>query len=300
MLRDWVEHGADSRVRAHTRRGRSRARNRARTTRRPRPRDFELGQHLHRNGDHAGAIPHWREAHRLYPDNWTYKRQAWNFEDPVRQGHTDAYDGSWFEDIKKIGAENYYPPSFRNARDDPGTAPCVCATCAVPGSGERGCGSVGGAGAVAAEGAGHRDREHDEAVEAGRRRPGGRSASTCFVTGAIGLPNSVRTAATSTLTGLIVAIHCSTLGSELIGTNALLRNVSGNTSMNATPITASGDRTISPIHVPIQIIADDEHEQQQDRADELDRRSCADAIRRCRPAPSSTTIDSTMPASSAR
>ena len=72
--------------------------------------EFDLGQHLHRNGDHEGAIVHWREAHRLFPDNWTYKRQAWNFEDPVRQGHTDAYDGSWFEDIKKIGAENYYPP----------------------------------------------------------------------------------------------------------------------------------------------------------------------------------------------
>ena len=72
--------------------------------------EFELGQHLHRGGDHAAAIPHWRDAHRLYPDNWTYKRQAWNFEDPVRQGHTDAYDSSWFEDIKKIGAENYYPP----------------------------------------------------------------------------------------------------------------------------------------------------------------------------------------------
>ena len=62
------------------------------------------------SGDHPGAIVHWREAHRLFPDNWTYKRQAWNFEDPVRQGHTDAYDGSWFEDIKQIGAENYYPP----------------------------------------------------------------------------------------------------------------------------------------------------------------------------------------------
>ena len=72
--------------------------------------EFELGQHLHRAGDHAAAIPHWRAAHRLYPDNWTYKRQAWNFEDPLRQGHTDVYDSSWFEDLKKIGAENYYPP----------------------------------------------------------------------------------------------------------------------------------------------------------------------------------------------
>jgi hypothetical protein len=61
-------------------------------------------------GDHPAAIPHWREAHRLFPSNWTYKRQAWEFEDPMRQGHTDAYDGSWFEDVKKIGAENYYPP----------------------------------------------------------------------------------------------------------------------------------------------------------------------------------------------
>jgi hypothetical protein len=109
MLRDWVEHGADSRYalspdevvqRSHPR-GIDEARAAA---------HFELGEHLHRNGDHAAAIPHWQQAHRLQPSNWTYKRQAWNFEDPMRQGRTDAYDSSWFEDIKKIGAENYYPP----------------------------------------------------------------------------------------------------------------------------------------------------------------------------------------------
>ena len=70
---------------------------------------FELGRHLHCSGDHTSAIPHWREAHRLQPDNWTYKRQAWNFEDPVRQGPTDTYDGCWIDDVRKIGAENYYP-----------------------------------------------------------------------------------------------------------------------------------------------------------------------------------------------
>lgn len=109
MLVDWVEHGAaspyalapDEVVRRSQPRGDDEARAAA---------QFELGQHLHRMGDHAAAIPHWREAHRLFPDNWTYKRQAWEFEDPMRQGHTDAYDGSWFEDVKKIGAENYYPP----------------------------------------------------------------------------------------------------------------------------------------------------------------------------------------------
>jgi len=109
MLVDWVEHGAASRyalspdevVRRSQPRGDDEARAAA---------HFELGQHLHRMGDHDAAIPHWRQAHRLFPANWTYKRQAWEFEDPMRQGHTDAYDSSWFEDVKQIGAENYYPP----------------------------------------------------------------------------------------------------------------------------------------------------------------------------------------------
>ncbi len=109
MIDDWVEHGAQSRfalapdevVRRSQPRGGTEAMAAA---------EFELGEHLHTAGDHAAAIPHWREAHRLFPGNWTYKRQAWNFEDPVRQGHTDAYDGSWYEDVLAIGAENYYPP----------------------------------------------------------------------------------------------------------------------------------------------------------------------------------------------
>jgi hypothetical protein len=109
MVRDWVEHGSDSTYALAPDEvvQRSQPRAEAEATAAA---HFELGQYLHRAGDHAAAIPHWREAHRLYPDNWTYKRQAWNFEDPMRQGHTDAYDGSWFEDIQTIGAENYYPP----------------------------------------------------------------------------------------------------------------------------------------------------------------------------------------------
>jgi hypothetical protein len=109
MLRDWVEHGAASRYALTPEQviDRSHPRGVAEATAAA---EFELGQHLHRGGDHDAAIAHWREAHRLHPRNWTYKRQAWNFEDPVRQGHTDAYESSWYEDIKKIGAENYYPP----------------------------------------------------------------------------------------------------------------------------------------------------------------------------------------------
>ncbi len=108
MVDDWIAHGAASRyalspdevVRRSGRRTDAEATAAA---------EFELGQYLHRSGDHAAAIPHWRAAHRLYPDNWTYKRQAWQFEDPFRQGPSAVYDSSWFEDLKKIGAENYYP-----------------------------------------------------------------------------------------------------------------------------------------------------------------------------------------------
>jgi hypothetical protein len=109
MLEDWVEHGASSRH----------ALTPDEVVRRSAPREhdeaiaaahFELGEHLHRSGKHEAAIPHWRESHRRHPSNWTYKRQAWELEDPMRQGRTEHYDGSWFDDVKKIGAENYYPP----------------------------------------------------------------------------------------------------------------------------------------------------------------------------------------------
>lgn len=108
MVDDWITRGADSPY-VHAPDevvARSGARSTDEATAAA---EFELGEWLHRNGDHAAAIMHWRNAHRLYPENWTYKRQAWNFEDPIRQGRTDAYDSCWYEDVKKIGAENYYP-----------------------------------------------------------------------------------------------------------------------------------------------------------------------------------------------
>lgn len=107
-LRDWVEKGRDSRyalspdeVIEHSRpRGVGEATAAA---------HFELGQHLYREGRTELAVPHFREAHRLQPDNWTYKRQAWSFADP-NQGPTDLYEGDWLKDVQEIGAENYYPP----------------------------------------------------------------------------------------------------------------------------------------------------------------------------------------------
>jgi hypothetical protein len=69
---------------------------------------FELGQHLHRAGDVDGAREHFRSAHRLDPANWTYKRQAWSFEDPL-QGPTEHYDSDWLSDVRAAGPESYYP-----------------------------------------------------------------------------------------------------------------------------------------------------------------------------------------------
>ncbi len=70
---------------------------------------FELGQYLHREGHADAAVPWFRAAHRLQPDNWTYKRQAWTFVDQ-EQGPNDVYDGDWLSDVRTIGVENYYPP----------------------------------------------------------------------------------------------------------------------------------------------------------------------------------------------
>ena len=106
-LRDWVANGADSPF--------ALAPDEVVARSQPRPVEharaaaaFELGQHLWRSG-RVDRAEHWfREAHRLQPDNWTYKRQAWTFADPL-QGPTDVYDGDWLSDVRAIGAEHYYP-----------------------------------------------------------------------------------------------------------------------------------------------------------------------------------------------
>lgn len=106
-LRDWVTHGARSRY----------ALAREEVIRRSDPRSedrsaaaaaFELGQHLQRAGHPHGATDWFRQAHRLHPENWTYKRQAWSLADPL-QGPTDVYDSDWLTEVRELGPENYYP-----------------------------------------------------------------------------------------------------------------------------------------------------------------------------------------------
>jgi hypothetical protein len=107
-LRDWVTLGAASRH--------ALAPDEVLRRSRPRPAEeaqaaahFELATHLHRLGRPEAAVPHFRAAHRLQPDNWTYKRQAWTLVDPD-QGPTSQYDGDWVSDVTRSGPERYYPP----------------------------------------------------------------------------------------------------------------------------------------------------------------------------------------------
>lgn len=99
---------------------------------RSRPRDslvalghahFELATALELDGHHDAAIRHFREAHRLVPDSWTFRRQAWSLEPGAEgplarfwQGPRDEapeawpYEGDWLSDVRAVGAENYNEP----------------------------------------------------------------------------------------------------------------------------------------------------------------------------------------------
>jgi hypothetical protein len=106
-LRDWVEKGPAS----------AWAKTPDEVLERSRPRSldhalaaahFELGRALLARGETEAAQGHWREAHRLDFENWTYKRQAWSLVSPD-QGPSAVYDGDWLSDVKRLGPENYFP-----------------------------------------------------------------------------------------------------------------------------------------------------------------------------------------------
>jgi hypothetical protein len=108
-LRDWVGHGAASDYALAPDEVVARSRPCAPEVARAAA-EFELGQHLHHAGHADDARPHFRAAHRLQPENWTYKRNAWELVSPGLQGPSEHYDGDWLSDIKRAGPENYYAP----------------------------------------------------------------------------------------------------------------------------------------------------------------------------------------------
>ena len=107
---------------------------------------FELGQHLRPTVGDDAAVPWWRRAHELDPDNWTYKRQAWTLvttpegasENDLIQGPNDVYDGNWLDDVIARGggaALHDPPPALARPRESRSGASAAAGS--VPGDGAR-------------------------------------------------------------------------------------------------------------------------------------------------------------------
>lgn len=125
-IRDWVEKGADSEfamspdevVAASQPRSAAMSRGAA---------HFELANDLWRTGEREAAIEHFNACHRLQPDNWTYKRQAWSLlgrervggkygqfvQMPVAGEEADwPFDSDFRSDVLVTELGGYYPKTL--------------------------------------------------------------------------------------------------------------------------------------------------------------------------------------------
>jgi hypothetical protein len=125
-LRDWARNGADSEF----------ALSADEVVARSQPRSagmsegaahFELANHLWRTGQRDAAIAHFVECHRLQPDNWTYKRQAWSLvgnervggdygrwaQAPVEGEEADwPFESDFRSDVENVEVGGYYPKTL--------------------------------------------------------------------------------------------------------------------------------------------------------------------------------------------
>jgi tetratricopeptide (TPR) repeat protein len=67
--------------------------------------EFSLAEYLYKNGKGEDAIAHFKEAQRLAPDNWNYKRQAWALSNAERD-----YGTSFMKEVQKLNGKPYYEP----------------------------------------------------------------------------------------------------------------------------------------------------------------------------------------------
>lgn len=67
--------------------------------------EFALAEYLYKTGMGADAIPHFKEAQRLDPDNWNYKRQAWALSNAEKD-----YGTSFMKEVQKLNGKPYYAP----------------------------------------------------------------------------------------------------------------------------------------------------------------------------------------------
>lgn len=125
-IRDWVANGEDSRyvmspdevVAASQPRSTDASRGAA---------HFELANDLWLAGEREAAIEHFNACHRLQPDNWTYKRQAWSLigrervggkygqfvQMPVVGEESDwPFDSDFTSDVLTTELGGYYPKTL--------------------------------------------------------------------------------------------------------------------------------------------------------------------------------------------
>src|SRR5262249_5838027 len=67
--------------------------------------EFALAEYLHRTGRGADAIPHYKEAQRLNPESWNWKRRAGRLGDAERD-----YGTSFLKEVQKLRGKPYYAP----------------------------------------------------------------------------------------------------------------------------------------------------------------------------------------------
>jgi tetratricopeptide (TPR) repeat protein len=67
--------------------------------------EFGLAEYLYRKGLAAASIKHYKEAQRLNPDSWNYKRQAWALSDAERD-----YGTNFGKEVQKLNGKPYYAP----------------------------------------------------------------------------------------------------------------------------------------------------------------------------------------------
>ena len=67
--------------------------------------EFGLAEYLYRKGLASASITHYKEAQRLNPESWNYKRQAWALSDADRD-----YGTNFTKEVQKLNGKSYYAP----------------------------------------------------------------------------------------------------------------------------------------------------------------------------------------------
>jgi hypothetical protein len=103
-IRDWVKNGEYSRfvVKEEELRQRLKPQNEDQAKAAA---EFALAEYLYQTNHGVDAIPHYKEAQRLRPDSWNYKRQAWALGNADRD-----YGTNFMKEVRKLGSKPYYEP----------------------------------------------------------------------------------------------------------------------------------------------------------------------------------------------